>query len=208
VKQFSQNDEEIHIVSYFAVNRAAPRRFLDIGAHDGVQLSNTRKLAENGWTGTLVEPSPAPFVGLMDNYREIPDANLVHVAVVPERSKILGMRDSRGDFVSTFDRAHEKLWAAPGADGRPGVKFQEIFVYGVTVADLLDTFPGPYSFISLDVEGINFQIFRELPLNRLGTELICVEYQDELAAIETCAAVQGFLRYHITTENILLARRT
>lgn len=201
---YSQNDEEQHILAAFTGR--APGRFLDIGAHDGVIFSNTRALAELGWFGTLVEPSPAPFVKLMDNYWGRNGMNLAHVAIVPERSRMLALADSRGDFVSTFDKSHERLWAAPGADGREGVKFQEIFVYGITFAELFRTFPGPYQFVNLDVEGINVELFRELPLREIGAEFVCVEYQDRLSAIEAHAAAQGFKRVHLTSENVLLAR--
>lgn len=200
---YSQNDEEQHILAYFAERKG---RFLDVGAHDGVVFSNTRALAERGWTGTLVEPSPAPFTKLMDNYWGRDGVNLAHIAIVPDRSRMLAMADSRGDFVSTFDKSHERLWATPGADGREGVKFQEIFVYGITFADLFNTFPGPYQFVNLDVEGINVELFRELPLRELGAEFVCVEYQDRLRAIESHAAAQGFKPVHVTSENVLLAR--
>ena len=202
---YSQNDEEAHILAHFAGR--ASGRFLDIGAHDGVVFSNTRALAELGWTGTLVEPSPAPFVKLMNNYWGRNGMNLAHVAIVPDRSRILAMADSRGDFVSTFDKAHEKLWAAPGADGREGIKFQEIFVYGLTFSDLFRTFPGPYQFVNLDVEGINVELFRELPLRELGVELICIEHEGRIRAIEARAEAQGFKNIHANHENVLLAKQ-
>ena len=200
---YSQNDEERHILSYFAGRKG---RFLDIGAHDGVQLSNTRALAELGWGGTLVEPSAAPFKELMDVYRGREDINLANMAIVPERAGIVTFSDSRGDFVSTFDAAHQRLWAAPGADGRPGVQYQRIYVAGVTVRELTTALPGPYQFVNLDVEGINHALFSELFLAPLGVELVCVEYQDRLRDIEALANAQGYKRVHVTTENVLFAQ--
>ena len=32
--------------------------FLDLGAYDGVDLSNTRALTELGWAGVCIEPNP------------------------------------------------------------------------------------------------------------------------------------------------------
>lgn len=201
---YSQNDEERCIVEYFSGH--SPARFLDVGAHDGVHLSNTRRLSELGWGGTLVEPSPSPFKSLMENYAGCDSVNLVNAAIVAGWPRLLKFYDSRGDFVSTFDEAHRALWAAAGADGRAGVKFQPIYVYGINFETLLTAFPGPYAFVSLDVEGINHLLFAELPLREIGVELVCVEYQDQLAAIEQRAAEQGYRRRHVTSENVILER--
>ena len=202
--RYSQNDEEDIILARLTGN--GPKRFLDIGAHDGVRLSNTRALADRGWTGTLVEPSPDAFKVLMDNYQGRSEMNMVHVAIVPVPG-MLRFEDSRGDFVSTFDEAHKKLWSATGADGRPGVQFQPIYVSGITVRSLLDSFPGPYAFISLDVEGINLQIFKELPLRELDVEVVCVEYQDKLDEIVAHAEAQGYEKCHLTSENAIFVRK-
>lgn len=201
----SQNDEERVILDYFS---GAPKgRFLDVGAHDGVVLSNTRALYERGWTGALVEPSPAAFQGLMKNYTDCSeDIQLINVAVgTNANAGILRFYDSRGDFVSTFDEKHRAVWAASSGGNRQGVKFQPIYVAAVPFGPLLTIFPGPYEFINLDVEGINYELFQELPLKTLGCKLVCVEYQDKRVEIEKLAADQGYKKIHTTSENLLLA---
>ncbi len=55
---YSQNNEEQIIIEYFKDFKG---HLLDIGANDGLTLSNSRKLIELGWTGDLVEPSPNAF---------------------------------------------------------------------------------------------------------------------------------------------------
>lgn len=220
---YSQNDEEAVIAKFF---QGRTGRFLDIGAHDGVRLSNTRRLAENGWGGTLVEPSPGPFSALMDAYKGRDDVKLIHAAVLPESSRgsslfestgphgsslfestgshgssLFEFHDSRGDFVSTFEQSQLPLWRS--------TEFQKIYVAGVTVADLLKTAPGPYDFITLDVEGINHLIFRELPLAALGTKLVCVEHQNRFGEVEEYARSQG-LPYILRTnaENAIFGDRS
>jgi hypothetical protein len=49
-------------------------------------------------------------------------------------------------------------------------------------------------------------LFAELPLREIGVELVCVEYQDQLAAIEQRADEQGYRRRHVTSENVILER--
>ena len=66
--RYSQNNEQDIIMQYFIGNRGT---FLDIGANDGVTLSNTYALQQAGWGGVLVEPSEEAF-------NRIPSNPLVH----------------------------------------------------------------------------------------------------------------------------------
>lgn len=195
----SQNDEEAVILKFFEMS--PPGKFLDIGAHDGVTFSNTCALGELGWTGTLVEPSPVAFQALMYSYKHRPEMNLVNVAMVPTASKVIRFFDSGGDMISTVDETHRALWAA-----NPKVNYRPIYVAGVSVDMLLAALPGPYAFVNLDVEGINYELFAQLPLRELDTQLVCVEYQDKLSAVEARAVQQGYQRLHLTSENVLYAR--
>ncbi len=197
---YSQNDEEEAIRAFFDARPTTVKRLLDIGAHDGVSNSNTRWLTQNGWGGTMVEPSPTVFYKLMELYRGRADINLVNVAVVPTVSRLMKFHDSQGDMISTVDDAHRELWTKAH-----NVPYQSIYVSGITDADLMLALPGPYTFVNLDVEGINYELFKELPLRQFETQLICVEYQDKLAEIEAHASMQGYKRFHLTGENVILA---
>jgi FkbM family methyltransferase len=209
---YSQNDEE-DVISRL-LGSGSSRKFLDIGAHDGVTFSNTRRLADEGWGATLVEPSPSAFIALMKNYEGRANINLVHAAVVesgPQR--LLKFYDSRGDMISTLDEKHRGMWGgrpghvqALGAAARPIVGFQPIYVAALSVADLIAQFPGPYDFLNLDVEGTNFELFRALPLRSVGVSVACVEYQDKKKEITQLAVGQGYEVAHTTSENLILRR--
>jgi FkbM family methyltransferase len=206
---YSQNDEEAVVLRLLGERPA--RRFLDIGAHDGVTFSNTRRLAEIGWGGTLVEPSPIAFAKLMSVYEKRTDIALVHAAVVADGPMgLMRFYDSHGDMVSTADEAHRALWSGARGHRVAGqhvpaqVAFQPIFVAGISVAGLIEEFPGPYAFLNLDVEGHNFGLFKRLPLRQLGVSVACVEYQDKATEIEAIAQMQGYSVVHRNTENLIL----
>lgn len=205
---YSQNDEEA-VIAQLLGDKVG--RLLDIGAHDGVTFSNTRRLALLGWGGTLVEPSPAAFSALMRAYPKRPDMKLVHAAIMADGPQhMMLFHDSRGDMVSTADEKHRALWS-----GRPGhqsvehaaakVDFQPIYVAGISVFGLLTAFPGPYTFVNLDVEGMNYELFAKLPLRAIGCEVVCVEYQDKKAEITACAIGQGYHLRHTTGENLIFS---
>jgi len=44
-------------------------RFVEFGAWDGIYLSNTRLLYENGWNGLFIESEPRRFMDLCSNYK-------------------------------------------------------------------------------------------------------------------------------------------
>jgi len=101
---YSQGNEEAFIVEWFDGRRG---RFLDIGASDGIRYSNTRRLFELGWHGVLVEPSPATFAMLLQNYRDHNEIMCVNCAVASEG----GFRmfwASLGEWfgVSSLDNVH------------------------------------------------------------------------------------------------------
>jgi hypothetical protein len=48
-------------------------RFLEFGAWDGLELSNTKLLEEQGWSGILIEPDITRFRQLVNNFKHNPD---------------------------------------------------------------------------------------------------------------------------------------
>lgn len=198
---YSQFGEEEIALDFFAKRGEAKRRFLDIGAHDGVSCSNTRRMAELGWGGTLVEPSPLAFAKLLQVYVSRTDINLANVGLVPAfTTRPLKFYESGGLFVGTFDDKHRDEW-----EGKQHVHYRPIYVGVMTIEGLCGALPGPYHFVSLDVEGINVELFRTIALRALGVELICVEHQGRQEEILATAASQGYGEHAQTEANILLA---
>ncbi len=48
-------------------HKSEPKFFVDIGAYDGINTSNTLALEECGWTGICVEANPEIFATLANN---------------------------------------------------------------------------------------------------------------------------------------------
>ncbi len=57
---------------------------VDIGACDGVTMSNTLSLYEDGWRGVAVEGDPAAFGRLARAYARLPRVDLVRTWVTPD----------------------------------------------------------------------------------------------------------------------------
>merc|ERR1711920_999766 len=56
---YSQGDQDKWLARLFGTTYRG--YYLDIGAHDGVIISNTQALDERGWQGVCVEPLPTNF---------------------------------------------------------------------------------------------------------------------------------------------------
>jgi len=57
--------------------------FIEFGAWDGLYLSNSRLLFENGWSGMFIEGDPKKAKLLMERYRTSPDVICIHGFVHP-----------------------------------------------------------------------------------------------------------------------------
>ncbi len=189
---YSQNEEEKFILEYF--KDLPPLRLLEIGAYDAEKFSNTRALIQNGWSGVLIEPSPAVFNGLVDAYNGNDKIELVNAALGVNRN-LIKFYDSGGDAVSTTSPDHVKIW-----EGH--IKYKKFWVNTITMEDIISTFGMNFDFISLDVEGTNLELLRTIDLQY--AKLLCIEHENKDAEImEYC---EGFKLLYKSGENLVLAR--
>lgn len=199
MKTYSQNDEQAFILEHFKGEKG---RFLDIGAFDGATFSNTRALAELGWGGVLVEPSPESFLALKRLYRDRPDVTLVN-ALIGYDWQLVVFHDSP-DAVGTANQAHYEKWKGAG-------QYQDVMIPETPLAHLLYKLPGPYDFITIDTEGTSLQVLRNLvhlqnDLGYIPPKLLCVEV-DDFEEMQLFCRQHGFTIVHRTSENVLLTQR-
>ena len=71
--QFSQHNEESIVDALFSVCLPQNKWCLEVGAQDGIDLSNTRKLILNGWKALLIEHEKSFFDKLVENYKYSPN---------------------------------------------------------------------------------------------------------------------------------------
>lgn len=172
VTDTSQYGEGAFIVEHFA---GRVGRFLDIGAFDGVTLSNTRMLYDAGWSGVLVEPDPLHFGGLLRNYPETDRAALVLAAIVPCKLDTVEGRPrpfwhNCGDVPSTF-----VIERGPHFSASP---YRKMWVVPMTIHGFRQAFGTDFQFVNIDVEGLNVQVFQAV-LAWMRAEMICVEIDPE-----------------------------
>ena len=204
---YSQHDEQAvmdRIIGSWPrpAGRNRARRFLDIGAYDGVRYSNTHFLALMGWSGVCVEPSHDPFARLARLYRGNPRIVLVH-ALIGVDSKLVRFWSSP-DAVATSDPAHHAKW-------KNTARFQEVWIPELPLDSLLHKFPGPYDVVNIDCEGkATERIYLDMAARDFaGARVVCVEW-NSVASLKTrmvrAARRRGMALQHTTPQNLILAR--
>lgn len=170
----SQYGEHEAILKHFEGRDPATLRFLDIGAFDGITFSNTRPLADLGWAGVCVEPSPPAFCWLMKNYEGNDRVQLMNVALMPLSSDLQALTTLHcntsdcfsADMMSTVDEAHRAKF--------PAHPFRDIWVNTIGWQKLIECVGAAWvNFVNIDVEGLNGAVFEEMPLQ---PDMLCVEW--------------------------------
>jgi len=223
MKDYSQSGEQKIILDYFKAPRwtKLTGTFLDIGANDGCTLSNTYALAQNGWRGVLVEPSPAAFAKLLDLYApsvygqtqnlsqlKTGFATLVRAAITDKNGPVdfydSGTHLKKGDVALLSTTRPEEM----GRWKKSGEQFTKTTVRGITFETLMkETGERQFDFISIDAEGMDYEILKQIDLKSVGCQLLCVEYNAKDAAkFIAYAREAGMGLLHRNYENLLFCR--
>lgn len=196
---YTQNDEERVILDYF---KGKGGHLTDIGANDGITFSNSRALIEKGWSADLVEPSPLALERLTKLYENTPGVTIFPYAITDYDKRVtLHESDSHhGDNVALLSTT------VPSEIGRwKGTQvFTPVAVDGRSW-DSLGLTPG--KFISIDAEGADYMILRQIDLSK--TDMVCIEFngnQREAAKMKSVCAAYGLSVIHTTGENLIFAR--
>ena len=204
MKGYSQNGEEALILDYFKDRTGT---FMDLGANDGSTLSNTRALAERGWSGVCVDASPTAFAKLEALYAEHDHIETHHVAMA-EKVGWLTLHESgthlgKGDtaLLSSVIDAETTKW-------RPTTEYHEVTVPSIDFAELLRRSKyKTFDFISMDVEGMDLLVLQQMDLTALGCSMLVVEVNnsDPKPFLDHCAK-HGLVLLTRNSENLILIR--
>jgi FkbM family methyltransferase len=150
--------------------------FVDIGANDGVQISNTCYFErELGWTGVAIEPIPAIYEKLATSRRCMKFNGCV--TTMPGKAKFLEVIGGP-NMLSTLAMHNEGLTARRLRQNakRHNAQIREIDVECITFAGLTEKFSiTEVDFLSLDIEGGELQILKSIDFDKTPVRVISVE---------------------------------
>jgi FkbM family methyltransferase len=169
---FAQQGEDLIIKNMAFLLRIVQPTYIDIGAHDPILNNNTYLLYQRGSRGVLVEPNPAYAAKLR---AERSGDKVLELGIGFTEQKEADYYVIRGDDqLNTFSKEQaqelEKL-RGPGTIERvmkmPLVNINKVFE---------EHFPkGGPNIVSVDTEGLDFDILRSLDFTRYRPQIICAE---------------------------------
>lgn len=204
---YSQNSEQEAILKYFGDFKGT---FLDCGSNDGVTLSNTRALAELGWCGVFIEPSPVAFSKLKSLYeKEKKGCFYLYNCAVGLNNGSDTLHDSGtllkvGDtgLVSTLVKKETERFART-------VQYSDVEVKVYRWKTLLNRLSiKKFEFVSIDCEGLDYDILIQMDLS--AVRLLCIETNSskelEAKILEYTSKFSLSNIIYRSAENIIIAR--
>lgn len=167
--------------------------FVDVGAGDGISLSNTLAFEEKGWTGLCIDADPRNFPALRERRKT---ALLCAIRDYAGLTKLF-FNDGNPDFTRVTGTV------GAGYDAKlPCLPLETVLrEFNITTIDLL----------SIDVEGIEREVLSSCNLRSLLPTVIIVEYMTRGYADQKAALLSYFTAFpyrlvHETESNLIFQR--
>ncbi len=201
----SQNNEAKIVSDYF---KGFKGTVLDIGANDGMTFSNSYDLIKSGWSGVLFEPGQV-FDQLDKLYDGNPKVDCYQLAITEKQEQLTfyqsGAHVKNGTdtgLVSTLDYDETIRWR------NSGVEFTETKIQSVPFSWVLK-WHKQFDFITIDAEGNDWNILKQIDLNLVGCRCLCIEWNGDAQLHKQYsyyAMSFGFNLIHTNKENLIFAK--
>jgi FkbM family methyltransferase len=166
---YSQIGQDLEVLKFY--NNKTNGFFVEIGASDGIELSNTYLLEKTyNWKGICVEPIPKRFESL---YKNRPNSLCFDKAVYNEtNSNLIFDISNNYDLLSGISANIDVYTDIVNANKT------QILVNTITLNDLLAKANAPLfiDYLSLDTEGSEFEILKSVDFQKYIFGLIDVEH--------------------------------
>jgi FkbM family methyltransferase len=167
-KSFSQCGEDLLIKYVFDLRGISKPSYIDIGANDPFFISNTALFYANGSRGINIEANPP----LLEQFKlsRPKDVNLnIGISDKEEELPFYIMKDNT---LSTFSKEECDFMISKGKVLQEIKKIKLTTLSAVLEKYFNNKFP---DFMSIDVEGMDFQILQSIDFSKSMPKVICVE---------------------------------
>lgn len=168
---YSQGGEDLLISDYFYSRGIENPNYLEIGAYDPKELSNTYLLYLNGSTGVCIDANP----DVIDKFKKYRPNDIVLNYGIGLENKPLDFYRFNYKSLNTFSLDQVNRYKEQ-KDFEIKL-IDKIQVNMITINDIINTYfiDKNIDILSLDVEGMDFEILNSINYDRNYIQLICVE---------------------------------
>ena len=165
------------VFAYFIIGNKFDKTFLEFGATDGLELSNSYMLESSfGWKGALSEPSPQWYNSLKENRK---NTEIITKCIWTESGKTLEFFMSDIGVLSTL-----KNFIESDKNSMPGNTTQRkkggriISVNTISLNDVIKDYFNNISpsYISIDTEGSEYEILKSFNFNTYRPKVFTIEH--------------------------------
>jgi FkbM family methyltransferase len=179
-KSYSQDGEDMILKTLFEQKKNYKGFFVDVGAHHPVRFSNTKYFYKRGWNGINIEPTPSA-IGAFKTFRTR-DINL-NIGVGPKKEKLKFYCFNEPALNSFSKEVSERI-------DQDATKYRIIKTLDIEVLPLGEVFDlylpkeKKIDFLSIDVEGLDYQVLLSNNWEKYKPDVILVEENVDVDAIQ------------------------
>jgi FkbM family methyltransferase len=206
---YAQCGEDLIVAFIFNGLNMPHWRYLDIGAHHPRDISNTYLFYEQGHRGVCVEPDPTLFAEIR---RVRHDDVCLNVGVGNTEESDADFFIMTSKSLNTFSRTEAERYRTYDSEEIESV----IRIPLVSINTLAEKYFDPHpNFISLDIEGLDFEVLKTFDFDRFRPEVFCVETltyttdksERKIVEIMDLMTSKGYFPYADTYINTIFVRR-
>ena len=149
---------------------------IDVGAHDGVSLSNSLPFIKRGWRAILIEPAPEVFSKLKRNHGGRKNVTCLDVACSDKGGEGELFSDGKGGYGATLCK-DDNEWCSRARSSR------SVMVKTDTITSILKNHQAPSQpgILLVDCEGMDYEVLLGLDFEQFRpTVIVTEEYEWEL----------------------------
>lgn len=186
---YSQEGQDLLAYTYFKGKKEG--FFIDIGAYDGITISNTLLFEELGWKVICVEADPDRFKSLKNNRK----CDCYNLAIHSKTGEKLEFITSNCDVLNVLkEQSSDKHIERMKIDGNQK-ELKTIEVNSITFDDLMSkNYPDirHIDFLSIDIEGGELIVLETIDFNKYSFGLITVENNFEEGVLVNFMKERGY----------------
>jgi len=186
---YSQKDEEAAILKTVGDHIGG---FIDVGAFDGYNYSNTMALVDRGWQGIMVEPGLDAFKLLLDRHGDNDKLTLVHAAVGLPGQVMTPFWNNPRTFSTSEENNRFNRFQHEGFSPKYWTPLVDFYSVAGCRPDM------PVDVVSIDTEGTSVDLFKSFPFGPWRPLIIMVEHDGRR---DECISFADGVNYRLVFSN-------